>query len=661
MSGEMTYEFGADGALEFVAWKAGKNWSPSLTIAIENEIASFGIRVPRKVEYVDWAGGRLRSMHFSNWRIPSAEDFTFDIPENAVVTDHINQLVYTKVEGTLTESRAARLYALQHGLQLPDPESRGNTIAFFIVVAAASVLALAIVYKWRHGNSLALLCVLMPSSGCSNASTVNDDEAIQLVGKQESFAVWHEGIGWKTQGHGGRDTYISQCGLKVSLLAIEMSGRAHDAMVVAKMLEPTNKGIRMSDIKAVLEAHAIEVTARKSLEMADIVEMSYRYDFAIVHLPEYQSLGYIEPHYAIVYRDVRGDVVFIDPPRAPIILSGQSSGRFSNLSGLTALFCEKEVPEEIKARWDVSVDRVVADPGDFKDGRFSAQISLVNHSDSTVAITGAKVSCPCVELDFEPCAIPPDRSRLVNVSIEKMKWTGGEQRIFLSDAAGNVRTVVVEGTSWEPVSEDGLHTDSKSSTTPFVVTRALFIPLNCGKLSHRLSFCIPIFEDVPEGAFAYCESKTIDASVVSRDASAAIEGYVDVSEDEIVAAASSGVHHDMYIMRDSIKIGRVRLSLHRTVGLMHQICESQDGRDVVFSLKDCDGWELESFLVNVGEASKPERIGDGRWRVALIAPEAEDSRCLLGRATLAHPEHASIEKRILLQLNSITNPVSSLR
>jgi len=88
-TGQVIYQFGEDGALQSVAYKAAIGWSPSYTVEIENElVADIGIRVPAKVQYVDWVSGYSRKMVFSDWGVPLEKDFEFEFPDNAVVTDH---------------------------------------------------------------------------------------------------------------------------------------------------------------------------------------------------------------------------------------------------------------------------------------------------------------------------------------------------------------------------------------------------------------------------------------------------------------------------------------------------------------------------------------------------------------------------------------------
>lgn len=167
-SGDVIYTFDNLGTLEFIAWKAGKHWSASYTVEITNEAGPNGIKVPSNVKYIDWSSARARNFDFSNWSIPDDTVFGFDIPEGAIVNDHVNQLSYTNVGNASAEARAMQLYALQHDLALPPPARRiRRTSVLLLGFIFALGIALVVLRKWKHGSFFLIpLAILLSSSGC---------------------------------------------------------------------------------------------------------------------------------------------------------------------------------------------------------------------------------------------------------------------------------------------------------------------------------------------------------------------------------------------------------------------------------------------------------------------------------------------------------------
>jgi hypothetical protein len=640
--GEVAYTFGMDGALEAVAWKGGELWSPTCTVRFANQASVKGTRVPSEVEYVDWMAGYARRLRFDEWRQSQDHDFAFDIPEGAMVTDHVNQLAYKNSGSAVQESRSAQLYALQHGLKLPNPQSRWGYMRILSILGLITLGLVGIIRKWKYGSFLVLPVAVSVIAGCGNRSS---DAGYQNTPPVEKVGVWQNGVGWKLRPFGNSEVYISQCGMTATLLALEIAERKHNPLVVARHLKPTLQGITMSDIKTVLEAHGVSVHARKELTMRSVVDISKEFDFALVHLPQYQRGAYIDPHYIVVLRDHAGRTLLLDPPLAPAVVA-RSDPAISKLTGLTALLCKRR--SEIHADWQFVTPDIRIAPERFVDGVLVDDVVIRNTGGGPLAIVEAQVSCPCVELEFSPIIIPPDQTHVFRVRIDKMKWAAGQQNVVFRDALGNARKVVVKGASSEEVVQGK---PLATGHAPFVISRSLSVPRNCGKAGHALDFVVPISEFVPEGAIAVSDSDGSSRVMLRHDGiQAAVEGRLSLSGEDVVFVSNGElVQHRLRIVHGDLQVGTLKLNIHRESDLEHSL--SSEG-DFSVRLRDADGWTLEEVTIDGVEIEEKNTLAPGQWRMSVPRSSISEGRHYLVKAKFCHPEHPCFSRTTLVTRSS---------
>lgn len=646
-AGSVAYHFDALGALKLVSWTAGENWSPSITIEFYYEEKVDLLSVPSVVNYVDWANGQLRRVEFDGWTKADADDTKFEIPKGAIVNDHVNQFTYTHIGGIDDEARAARLYAMQYQLELPDtPRGLRNHQWFWII----SVLGLALIglvagiLKWKANRMAGMVLVAAIFGNSLDNCGAQSHSEVRGESLSPNLVRWQDNRGWAIGKSEIGQYHLSQCGSKVTMLALEISKREYDVSVVSQMLKPSRKGISMADIKKVLQAHGFSVKARSKLSIEQVVKLTSDYDFLLIHIPQYQQWDYLEPHYVIVFKNSIGQVSFLDPPRPPVNLGEVSDDDLKGLSGLTALLCEKT--DATSASWRIAESVLHISEDSFVDDVFKGKVKLLNRGDTPVAIIAAKPSCGCVQIDFNPCVLESGKEKLVSVEIEKNQWGSGSQEITFIDSSGFQQLVELKGSSSLAVSSNV----ETWASAPIVHRKYLQISQACGMAPLALDFkvSLPKFTS---------RSLTIESKVVTAECEVAFEddgigvllGSIRLSKEEI-ELASSGIPFcfSIGLLQGDARLGTIKFEVMRSVGVSYNTELFRDGKcQVEIQLDDWDGWSLTSFEFPGFQESAIQDLGDGNYRILLTPDEQSNDNVLCnGFVKFEHNEHPTFKKQL---------------
>jgi hypothetical protein len=641
--GEIIYEFGEDGALELVVWKAGELWSPTITLNFENQSRLLGMRVPSKVVHTDWELGISQRVNYKDWSVPAEQDFNLVVPPDAIVNDHVNKLTYVNSGNARNEAEAAKIYAVNHDLKLSNPESTLSFRNYLFLVLFIVVVFVVAIRTWRF-KRLLVAFVFLPIVGCVGSSyspVENSDRNDDVHVPTEQKVTWYEGIGWKVQLLQENAFYISQCGLKTSFLALELAGRKYDPFLVSRMLQPTDVGIRMSDIRNALLAHGIDVVARKNITFKQVIDASSKFDFAILHIPQYQKWGYTEAHYAIVFRDSSQGVLFIDVPRPPVRLGRDLSEDIEAIKDLTVLYCSKK-EGALDASWVPEENFITIKSEDFKEGVYRGKVNLINTGDQPIAIVDGKISCTCVKMAFTPAVVLPEKSVSFDFTIDRSNWGRGSQSISFYDAVGNVKVVALDGMSPEVADKD---IKDDSLMRPFVIRQTLLLPQNIGRSDVDWKFSVTVPERIPSGCSVAPRVDNCVASLLHSDSQCRLEGSVLLKKSEIESLSNGRVVSCVLDIRNGNDvIGIVKLFFERVFELDYEVSPTERGLVLEVDFKGCEGWQLKECEMGEYHLLSIDKVDNFRWRAVFESRTSTDSPPLFAKVSFSNPDHFGVTR-----------------
>lgn len=217
-----------------------------------------GLWLPEHSDVINVFDRRISRTSYHDIRINETIDesqFALQFPIGTLVVDEVEKKMYTVSGGVVDEQSAIRAFIQHEKLNAPRKPSFWRTWRIYLISAAVLLgLALAGGGAWfwrrRHAAIAALLLVLFACTAASGAEPDKDGGWRVSHGKGESFA-------------------ISQCGLNVTLFTLEFFDVKYQLKAVSVGLPPTEEGIRFADIKAMLEAHGLEVIARDRVSYRD--------------------------------------------------------------------------------------------------------------------------------------------------------------------------------------------------------------------------------------------------------------------------------------------------------------------------------------------------------------------------------------------------------
>jgi hypothetical protein len=647
--GEIIYEFANDGALELILWRAGELWSPTITVSVANQSRLLGMRVPSSVTETDWELGISKRVNYMDWFVPVDEDFKLVVPPDSFVVDHVNKLTYVNSGNARNEAASARTYAIDHDLKLSNPSSTLSFKNYLFLVLFILTVFVVIIRKWRFTRFFVAFVFLPSIVGCERPSYSLVENSIRYNDERlppDQKVNWYEGIGWKVQLLEDNAFYISQCGLKTSFLALELAERKYDPFLVSRMLQPTDEGIRMSDIRSALLAHGIDVAARKSISFSQVIDASSKFDFSIIHIPQYQKWGYTEAHYAIVFRDSSQGVLFLDVPRPPVRLDHNLSKDINAINDLTVLFCSKKKTNR-DPNWELEETLIKIKPEDFKEGVYRGKVTLVNNGDQPIAIVDGKISCACVKMDFTPEVILPKESASFEFSIDRANWGRGTQSISFCDAVGDIKAVSLEGMSAEVSDKENRDEILKR---PFVIRQTLLLPQDIGRSEVDRKFSVTVPERIPSGCLASPREDNCVASLQYFDSQCRLEGSILLKRSEIESFSNGNVVSCIVdIRKDNDVIGTAKFYFERVFKLDYKFTRIERRLVLEGDFQGCEGWQLKECEIDDYRLLSIDKVDDFRWRAVFESRISTNSPPLFAKASFSNPDHHGVTRILVVR------------
>ena len=268
---------------------------------IRNSEIAPGIWFPSEIIWGRWMTGPFAVLvEISNARIVEEfddQDFQIEFQDGVHAVDHDSKLSFFVGLNPVNEDQAIRDYARSY---LGDFEAGGHGEYEFPWIWVISGFVLTgglgyIIISRRSVKIGILLWFAVAGNTCCAGSL-----------------AWSDTQGWGLQfGKNGEFIRVSQCGHRVTSLALHAFRRNFDTLALAKHLRPTTAGISAFQIKEVLESFGLNVSARKRVSWNDLYNDLDAGVFGVVLYPQTNSSP---GHFVCAFK--RKQLVILDPPYA---------------------------------------------------------------------------------------------------------------------------------------------------------------------------------------------------------------------------------------------------------------------------------------------------------------------------------------------------------
>lgn len=195
--GSVVYTFNLEHAasLENVEWISKVGWSAQESIEFLNTPSLLGLYFPQEARKVNWSSARGTKFTFYDWKKANESGLEVEIPDGAIVQDHVRMLAYSESGGPVNEARSSKQYAQQYELVgLPFAISRKPYVILGIVSVGLILIIWILYRKKRLRETVAIYFLISAVSGCNSSIETDPPYASQHPPSQ--FRVkWDDG--WK--------------------------------------------------------------------------------------------------------------------------------------------------------------------------------------------------------------------------------------------------------------------------------------------------------------------------------------------------------------------------------------------------------------------------------------------------------------------------------
>lgn len=419
-------------------------WIPWQRFVLSVEEVKPGLWAPRQVDVVNLFDKQSARLRFSDIHLnePVADDaFRLPFPPGTAVTDELEGKYYVVGAGPVDDQKAVRDFIERYGLTSDTKPGWKKWMVLAGLCVAAVMLAGFVVRRWRL-KSVAHSALL--------ASTLG---VIATPYAQAGFPAAPAAIPGGTATPGPP---ISQCGFNVTVFALEYFKVPYQVGPVWRALKPDHAGISMGDVRAVLEAHGLQVAARRKVSMQGLSRWLKPGRLAI--FPVRNTAG--TDHYVLAMDSKHGQVL-VDPPLGLCPLKADShGGPLAAFDGLCLLVEAAPKGEGTQAQ------RLTISPATLDFGKFILngpqnsvpalrEMTLQNRGATALLITEVGVPCGCIHTGIEPCLLSPGESRTFPIRVIPGAWGSGHRvmpiELVFADSSRASIPLVAEGVTVQQV------------------------------------------------------------------------------------------------------------------------------------------------------------------------------------------------------------------
>jgi hypothetical protein len=382
-----------------------------------------GIWTPDQIKQVNLISGRASRWTYLDTRINQETNdslYTFTFPVSTRLTDEIEKKIYVVSNGVIDEQKAIQEFMRAESLRDGDQPSIWRSWWMYSMILVG-ILGLGAVgaFVWhrkRVRNTSMILLVCFWSAQAASAAELD-----------------RKG-NWRVSHAEGESYAISQCGLNVTVFALEYFGVDYQVRHVSVGLPPTEDGIRFLDIKTMLEAHGLEVIARDQVSLSDFKRVLRSGVLAIFPI----KLNEVKNHYLVAMEHAnRGRIVIDVPSKITALDKGLTAAQFSSLGGLVLFVRKPRSPLKPQAS-HVKLSPDQLDLGEFKEGSpdygkiLHASFKVTNKSERPLIVTSVYSSCSCGKANWEGGLLAARESREIPLLITPVGWGWGRVERYVT-------------------------------------------------------------------------------------------------------------------------------------------------------------------------------------------------------------------------------------
>jgi hypothetical protein len=256
------------------------------------------------------------------------------------------------------------------------------------------------------------------------------------------------------------------------VFALERFGRKYNLQQVSAGLRPSKDGVLLSDLRQMLEAHDLEVTARQNVTVRGLAKALEPGNLAIFPL----KVANGENHYFVAVLDRQRTPVIVNVLYGLSPLSeGLKDAEFKRTQGLVLFVhsVKPKVPMNERVRISPGLVNLGAFPisGPKAGQKLPAEFFIENTTSSPIMVSSVQRSCGCTKTNWEGGLIAAKKTQRVSFEVYQQAWGIGKQRklLLLKFADGSERRVVIVGEGLTPeglqklkVSQKQIHVEVNS-------------------------------------------------------------------------------------------------------------------------------------------------------------------------------------------------------
>ncbi len=387
---------------------ASKAWK---RLSVQWQKLPSGLSVPGAVTTTNLLDQYATRITFSEVQAGVSADaakFRIAFPIGTRLVDDVEKKSYTVSGGVVDEQEAVRQFMAAQALDDRNGSAGWGGWVYAVGTAALAGAAMILLRIRRRSLLVALIA------------------ASALVPSRLTAAEPDADGNWRVSHADGESIPVSQCGLNVTLFALEYFRQDYDVKRVSVALPPTDDGIRCADIKSALEAHGLEVVARDGVSLSGLKRSLRPGLLAIFPVKADGDRN----HYLVAIEHGRLGRIVVDPPvQATPLAEGVTEEGFSSLGGLVLFVRKPRLPSPQNLR--IAIAPADQDMGVFHAGTpenskpLRRTFAIENRSDKAVMVSTVLSPCGCLQVNWPGGVVAAGETRVVPVTINPGGWGWG--------------------------------------------------------------------------------------------------------------------------------------------------------------------------------------------------------------------------------------------
>lgn len=459
-------------ALPSLKKNANKVWS-KIDIVWEKIEDQF---VPRRVLEYSLLDNQATEMVFQDLEILKNQPVSFgamEFPVGTRVDDNLAKISYTVSPGIDGEQKAIREFIETHELR-ENENGKPNSYLYLYLGVGALVTILLVFFVKKRFFLVGFAATLVGLGGAPG----------------EARAVDRDDQGnWIHQPRGIKSHRVSQCGYNVTVFALEYFRVVYDNQFVASCLPPGPEGIRFLDIKRTLEAHDLNVVAKKQVSFDQLKTSLHGGNLALFPIKYNDYMN----HYLVASVLKGKKVIFDVPVKITDIDHGFDTAPFDALDGTVLFVSKKTYTSSGKQSELVAFDRDRADLGRIAVGSpDEAEVRKVsfrvrNTSGQTLGVAKVTAACGCTRTDKSGFLLPPGAHKDLEVIPILGSWPPGPSTkpVVLSFTDGSTASVFLSAELLPAETVQGILLDTK------ILVSKLPVDYREKRLKYKVGFTLP--------------------------------------------------------------------------------------------------------------------------------------------------------------------------